>query len=189
MHWIVTYMYSRRYTSWTNGQRASSMFISFHTCIAMHWKPTLRRSNPVMGFSSEDDSSWGQSALADGIAGGEYTAVWREEESVSPSSIGDHLHFQWPKHLCVDIQHIYWWECLLEDVSKRIHSSAKSIKTYRLAMSHSKSMTMQSLRTDLPKKTSQKTQTDTLTLTATNPHHIRIYLEKRGSGRFGVIFG
>ena len=31
--------------------------------------------------------------------------------------------------------------------------------------------------------------TDTLTLTATNPHHIRIYLERRGSGRFGVIFG
>ena len=35
----------------------------------------------------------------------------------------------------------------------------------------------------------EDTDTDTLTLTATNPHHIRIYLERRGSGRFGVIFG
>ncbi|KIM51475.1 hypothetical protein SCLCIDRAFT_1224488, partial [Scleroderma citrinum Foug A] len=53
-------------------------------------KPSVCCSNHVVGGSS-DDKSRGPSLFADGSAGREYAdAIWRREESISPSSAGDH---------------------------------------------------------------------------------------------------
>jgi len=57
-------------------------------------------SNHVVGGQSYNDVSGGQSLLADGSvadgsAGSEHAdAVWRGEESISPSAAGDHPHIE-----------------------------------------------------------------------------------------------
>jgi len=52
-------------------------------------------SNHVVGGQLYDNASGGQSLFADGSAGSEHAdAVWRGEESISPSAAGDHLRIE-----------------------------------------------------------------------------------------------
>ena len=65
-------------------------------------KPTVRRSNYVVGCQSDDNASRGQSLLSDGSTGREYAnVVWGGGQGISPSSAGGHPLFERPKHLCV----------------------------------------------------------------------------------------